>query len=96
MTKTLLPLCAALLLFPAIGFAAPAPGDGSYVNDEGARVTQTGDVREIVIDDGEDIDGELFRAMGEDLGGRPPLVHNSMINLRVNFLTQLNKLSADI
>lgn len=96
MTKTLLPICAALLLFPATGFAAPASDDGSYINDEGARVTQNGEVREIVIDDGESVDGELFRAMGEDLGGRPPLVHNSMINLRVNFLAQLNKLSADI
>jgi hypothetical protein len=96
MSKILLPLCAALLLFPATGFAAPSPSDGSYVNDEGARVTQTGEVREIVIDDGEEIDGELFKAMGEDLGGRPPVAHKSLISLRVNFLTQLNRLSADI
>ena len=95
MSKILLPLCAALLLFPATSFAAP-PSDGSYVNDEGARVTQNGDVREIVIDDGEEIDGELFRAMGEDLGGRPPLTHKNMISIRVNFLVQLNRLSTDI
>lgn len=96
MTKTLLPLCAALLLFPATGFAAPASSDGSYVNDEGARVTENGGVRELVIDDGEDIDGELFKAMGEDLSGRPPLAFKNMITIRVNFLTQLSKLSDDI
>jgi hypothetical protein len=96
MTKTLLPLCAALLLFPATGFAAPASGDGSYVNDEGARVTQNGETREIVIDDGESIDGELLRANGEDLSGRPGLTHKNMISIRVNFLSQIIKLSADI
>lgn len=96
MHKTLLPLCAALLLFPATGFAAPAPSDGSYVNDEGARVTQTGEVREVIIDDGEDIDGEVFKAMGEDLSGRAGLTHKNMISLRTNFLSQMIKLSTDL
>ena len=96
MQKTLLPLCAALLLFPVTGFAAPAPNDGSYVNDEGARVIQTGEVRELIIDDGEDIDGELFKAMGEDLNGRPGLTHKNLITLRTNFLSQMIKLSTDL
>ncbi|HLT40800.1 MAG TPA: hypothetical protein VK034_31200 [Enhygromyxa sp.] len=96
MTKTLLPLCAALLLFPATSLAAPASSDGSYINDEGARVTQNGEVREIVIDDGEAVDGELFKAMGEDLNGRPGLTHKNMISIRVNFLMQLTRLSADL
>ncbi|MFO7563056.1 MAG: hypothetical protein R6X02_10475 [Enhygromyxa sp.] len=92
----LLPLCAALLLFPATSFAAPAPSEGSDINDEGARVTQTGEDRELIFGEGEEIDGELFKAMGEDLNGRPGLTHKNMISIRVNFLTQLNKLSSDI
>jgi hypothetical protein len=92
--KTLLPLCAALLLFPATSSAAPA--DAGYVNDEGARVIQDGPVRELVIDDGEDIDGELFKAMGEDLSGRPGIIHKNMIGLRTNFLMQLGRLSTDL
>jgi hypothetical protein len=95
MTKTLLPLCAALLLFPATSFAAPA-SDGSYVNDEGARVTQNGEVREIVIDDGEDIDGDSLKPIGENLSGRGLTGHASMITLRRDFLAQLINLSADI
>lgn len=94
MQKTLLPLCAALLLFPATSFAAPA--DGSHINEEGARVIDNGTVREVIIDDGEDIDGELFKAMGEDLSGRPGLVHKNMISIRTNFLMQLSRLSADL
>ena len=96
MTKTLLPLCAALLLFPATSFAAPASGDGSYVNDEGARVTQNGEVRELVIDDGDDINGDTFRGFGENVHTRVPGKHASMITIRTNFLTQLINLSADI
>jgi hypothetical protein len=93
MSKTLLPLCAALLLFPATGFAAPAPTE---VNDEGASVSQDGNVREVIFGVDEEIDGEVFKAMGEDLGGRPRTDHKNMINIRVNFLAQLSKLSADI
>jgi hypothetical protein len=96
MPKTLLPLCAALLLFPATSLAAPAPSDGSYVNDEGSRVIQTGEVREVIIDDGEDIDGELLKAMGEDLNGRAGLTHKNMISVRTNFLSQLLELSTDL
>jgi hypothetical protein len=95
MSKTLLPLCAALLLFPATGFAAPAPSEG-YVNDEGALVTQEGNVQLVEFGEGEEIDGEVFKAMGEDLSGRPPVGHENMIRIRVNFLAQLSKLSADI
>jgi hypothetical protein len=99
MTKTLLPLCAALLLLsPATSFAAPAQtdGGGSYVNDEGARVTQNGDVREVVIEDGEAIDGDSLKPGGENLYGARSLVHRSMISLRADFRTQLIRLSADI
>jgi hypothetical protein len=99
MTKTLLPLSALLfLLSPTTSFAAPAPSDSgaSFINDEGARVTQTGDVREIVIDDGEAIDGESLKPGGEQLYGARGVVHNSMITVRLAFTSQLIRLSDDI
>lgn len=95
MTKILLPLCAALLLIPATSFAAPA-SDGSYVNDEGARVTQKGEVREVIIEDGEEIDGDDLKPTGENLLGARRTGHASMISIRTDFLAQLSRLSADI
>lgn len=97
MTKTLLPLCAALLLLaPATSFAAPAEGGDSYVNDEGGRVTQKGDTREIVIDDGEAIDGESLKPGGEQLYGARGVIHASMISVRLKFTEQLIALANDI
>lgn len=99
MTKTLLPLSALLfLLGPTTSFAAPAPADsgGSYINDEGARITQTGDVRELIIEDGEAIDGESLQPGGEQLYGARGVIHNSMITVRLAFTSQLIRLSDDI
>lgn len=96
MTKTLLPLCTALLLFPATALAAPSPNDGSYINDEGARVSEEGDVRTVVIEDGDDIAGETLAPGGVNVNSRRANAHKSLISIRGEFLSQLIELSADI
>lgn len=86
---------AAALLFPATSFAAPASSSGEY-NDEGARVTQHGDLREIVIDNGDDIDGDSLKPGGENLFGASNVGHANLITIRVSFVNQLIALSSDI
>src|SRR5690554_2445234 len=88
----LAPLCAALILLPASSFAAPASSDGSYTNDEGATVT----VREVVIDDGDSIEGEILSAEGKQIRGTMHDRHKSLISLRAQFTAQLIALSNDI
>ena len=96
MKMILLPLCAALILLPAIGFAAPGSNDGSYINDEGATVTQAGEVRSVVIEDGDSIAGEILRAGGTHIPGLAHDRHQSMIDIRGAFTAQLIALSNDI
>ncbi len=91
MSKFLLPLCAALLLLPAAAFAAPAAS-----NDEGARVDDSGEVRELIFDDGDNVDGETLSPTGAHVGGIRHKELESMITIRPHFLPELVRLSADI
>lgn len=92
MTKPLLTLCAALLLLPATAFAAPAPS----INDEGASVSQEGEVRKLVFNEGDEIDGDSLAPTGEQINAGVRIRHASMISIRENFLAQLVSLTADI
>lgn len=94
-TQSLL-LCAALLLLPATSFAAPAPGAGSPANDEGAKVTQTDTVRELIFDTGDSVEGETLKPGGANIQGKVNKRHRSMISIRGEFLPQLITLSRDI
>jgi hypothetical protein len=102
-TNSLL-LCAALLLAPATSFGSsfttsfspPAPGAGSPVNDEGAKLTQTGTVRELIFDTGDTVEGETLAPGGANIQGKVNERHRSMISIRGEFLSQLITLSRDI
>lgn len=92
MTKYLLPLCAALLLIPTAASAAPTP----TTTDEGGKVSQTGEIREIVFDKDDNVDGEVLKPGGVNVGGRVAKIHKSMISIRGEFIPELIKLSQDI
>ncbi|NVB42420.1 hypothetical protein G6O69_31645 [Pseudenhygromyxa sp. WMMC2535] len=96
----LLPLCAALLLLPSAALAAPSPDSGSQTwvdSDEGATVTQHANgVREIVIDDGDTIDGETLSPNGAIVRGPLATIHASMITIRPHFMDALSSVSRDI
>jgi len=91
MTKYLLPLCAALLLLPATASAAPVT-----TNDEGARVSDSAEVREIIFDKDDNVDGEVLKPGGANIGGRIAKEHASMIGIRGAFTAQLTRLANDI
>ena len=94
MTKYLLPLCAALFLFPAVASAAPASPDR---NDEGAMVVEgEGDAREVIFDRPESVDGETATATGTHVAGHRTHVQGSLIMIRTSFIPELVTLSLDI
>lgn len=93
--KSLLPLCAALLLMPTIASAAPAPQH--YDPDEGANVTEGSDgTRHIEILDGDSIEGEKLQPGGVNVRGMQGKKHASMISIRGEFIPELLKLATDI
>ena len=91
MTKYLLPLCAALFLLPAAASAAPAA-----TTDEGGKISQGADAREIIFDDDDHVDGEVLKPGGVNVGGRIAKIHSSMIGIRGDFISELIRLSDDI
>jgi hypothetical protein len=94
MKTHLLTLAAALLLLPTTALAAPAEAPR---NDEGATVAERdGGVRELIFDDDDNVDGEVMRANGVDVGGQKAKEHASMIGIRGQFINQLIWLSNDI
>lgn len=93
MTKMLLPLCA-LLLLPVTALAAPEPTT-TVDNDEGATVSQEGETRRLIFGEGDEVDGDRLAPSGENLYGAVRMRHESMIEIREDFLDQLFKLSAD-
>lgn len=93
MKTYLLPLCAALFLLPAIASAAPA-----QTNDEGASVKTDAksSVREIIFDQEDNVDGEVLKPGGVNVGGQVAKAHANMIGIRGEFIPQLIALSNDI
>ena len=91
MTKYLLPLCAALLLLPTAASAAPAA-----TTDEGGKVSQGAETRQIIFDKDDNVDGEVLKPGGVNVGGRIAKIHSSMIGIRGDFINQLVRLSDDI
>ena len=83
MTKYLLPLCAALLLLPTVALAAPASNDDAPM-------------REIVIEDDDNIEGEVLKPGGVHVGGAAAKRHANMIGIRGEFIPMLIKLSNDV
>jgi|GEM_PF-4087959 len=103
MKTHLIPLCAALFLLPSIlllpstAEAAPAEGDTWIDSDEGARVTQRDNgVREVVIEDGDDVTGVALKPGGVKVRGVHADKHASMITIRGAFTTELISLSLEI
>ena len=95
MLKTILPLCAALFLLPMTAAAAPSASDP--VNDEGARIiSDDGETRELVIDDGESVSGDLLSAGGANITGAKAIQHAGLITIRKTFTDHLLRLSHDI
>ena len=92
MTKYLLPLCAALLLIPTTASAAPSSSAG--LNDEEAKVSD-GLVREYVFEN-DNIEGEVLKPGGTNVGGRVAQDHANMIGIRGEFIPMLIILSNDI
>jgi predicted ribosome-associated RNA-binding protein Tma20 len=91
MKNYLLPLCAALLLIPSVAFAAPAS-----TNEEGATVNDDGAVRAIIFGTDDEIEGEVLKPGGVQVGGAIAQVHRSMIGVRGEFIDKLIALSYDI
>ncbi|KIG12395.1 hypothetical protein DB30_01517 [Enhygromyxa salina] len=91
MTKYLLPLCAALLFLPTVALAAPAT-----TNDEGATVKNVGPDREIIFGIDDEIEGEVLKPGGVDVGGSVAKKHASMIGIRGEFIDKMIFLSFDI
>ena len=81
-------------LFAPARAAAAAPAQTT--TDEGGKVTQTGEVREIVFDKDDNVDGEVMKPGGVNVGGRVAKIHKSMISIRGSFIPELVKLSQDI
>jgi hypothetical protein len=94
----LLSLSAALLLLPTTALAAPASAAASAPrNDEGAAVQERdGGVRELIFDEEDNVDGEVLRSNGVDIGGQKAKEHASMIGIRGQFINHLIWLSNDI
>ncbi|EDM78588.1 hypothetical protein PPSIR1_15160 [Plesiocystis pacifica SIR-1] len=97
MTKTLLPLCAALLLLPTTAFAAaPEATTTSYDNDEGATVIENNEGgREFIFGD-DDVVGENLNPNGVHIASRRGVAHESFITIRPQFVPELITLSMDI
>jgi hypothetical protein len=95
MKTHLLPLFAALLLLPTTALAAPAKT--APRNDEGAVVSERdGNVREVIFDISDNVDGEVLKPNGVNVGGNVAKAHASMIGIRGQFTNQLIWLSNDI
>jgi hypothetical protein len=91
----LLSICAALLLLPTTALAAP--GEKASRNDEGASVSERdGNVREVIFDTSDTVDGEVLAPNGVQVGGDIAKAHASMIGIRGQFTNQLIWLSNDI
>jgi hypothetical protein len=94
MKTHLLTLCAALLLLPTTALAAPASAPR---NDEGAAVSERdGNVRELIFDTEDTVDGEVLLPNGVNVGGNVAKEHASMIGIRGQFINHLIALSNDI
>jgi hypothetical protein len=94
MKTTLLTLAAALLLLPTTALAAPASGPR---NDEGAVVSERdGNVRELIFDTEDTVDGEVLLPNGVNVGGQVAKDHANMVGIRGQFINQLIWLSNDI
>ena len=94
MTKTLIPLTAALLLLPSLAQAAPTQGEAR--NDEGALVDRSGEMTQIIFDKDDKVDGELFQPGGINVNSLSARAHESMIGIRGDFQPELIWLSQDI
>jgi hypothetical protein len=94
MKTQLLTLAAALLLLPTTALAGPA---SAARNDEGAAVSERdGNVRELIFDTEDTVDGEVMLPNGVHVGGRIAKEHANMVGIRGQFINQLIWLSNDI
>jgi hypothetical protein len=91
MKNYLLPVCAVLFLLPSVAFAAPAE-----TNEEGALVNTNGPTRELIFTDDDNIQGEVLKPGGVQVGGAKAKEHASMIGIRGEFIDKLTALSNDI
>ena len=87
----------ALALFAVpLTSAWAAPAAEPIRNDEGARVVDDGEMRGIIFDEDDDVDGDLPRPAGDRISARHSAKHPSLIKLRVRFNDHLVRLSHDI
>ncbi|WP_146157604.1 hypothetical protein [Enhygromyxa salina] len=74
-----------------MAIAAPAS-----TNEEGATVKDDGPMREIIFEVGDELEGEVLKPNGVDVGGAVAKAHASMIGIRGQFRDKLIFLSFDI
>lgn len=84
-----------LVTLLTLTFSAEALAAGPVFNDEGARVDNSGSMRELTFDDGEDLEGEVLRLDESILHYNRGRDFNSLISIKMHFIPQLIKLSLD-
>ena len=78
-----------------VSSTASAAGPDRYYNDEGAVVDDSGPVRRVLFEDGEELEGEVLRLEEDILYSNRGRHHRSLIPIKYTFIRELVRLSLD-